>query len=1093
MASMVSSGARFRTPRIDLQATDKDCDAIRTVPELIDFNAKHNPDQLFCLQATKAGQDVIHATTIAITHLQLWHAISRCSTRLIAEIAELKLPFENSDGGFTKSQPVALYLESDVGLLIHLFSLMSLGVPVVLLSARLSPTAVYHLLAETRATTIITTPRLANTIKTVPLPVTSSHSSEVSPVTPMVHIQRPYEHDLRIDPTREFSEGSICAPNYFMSETDRNVLVLHSSGTTRLPKPIYQPHRYLLGFSVCHQRSDHEDIAGLNLSTLPLYHGFGLLAAALSLGVGKPFWLASAHVVPTGPSTVDALRSSGARSLMTVPLILEEISLLPEDQGVQALVRLQFVACGGGPLKPSVGNVLAAAGVKLLSHFGATEVGPMTPIFAPTLGYDWHYFRLRQDIHLELQPIDSEEEEAAKYYKLTAYPFGWDTAFELQDRLLSSPENPKTDFKAVGRNDDLIVLITGEKVLPRILESMLSESELVKAAVAFGDGQFELGVIVEPAEPFRDSEQFKSSIWPIILRAGDQMDDHARISSTASIIVVPPGRSIPRSDKGSVLRKEAYRVFEAEISKMYQDLNESTTGASDYPLDTQNLEEGLKKLIQFGLNWRAFTTECNYHDDLFELGMNSLQALRLRRLLLSSISDNALLSPAAECISIDFVYQNPSIAKIAEALRSNDNLNATQIDHGRTIEDFIELYSLEQPSAQDAQLSAPEVGSVVLLTGGSGSLGSHILAQLASLPSIARIVCLNRLPTDVGHGKDLREQQFKTAERKGVTISVQDKLKIEVVQIEPGAIRLGLDDSGYARLRNTVTHILHCAWPMDFKRTLPSFQTQFRFLQSLLNLAKDAHESRPLIRPRLLFVSSIAVVGQYARGQDSRMVPEIPMQDSHSTNHFGYGKAKLVCERMVENAARSHGNQMELLCVRVGQVSGSRRSGFWNPNEHFPALIQLSQAVSRLPKIDGTLSWLPVDSAAEILTELLLVPHQVNLIYHLENPVRQSWHDILTTLASKLDISDAGLIPFDEWMNRVATSATGKGTKDDTSTAPMLADFFQQDFQHMSGGNVILDTARARAISPTLRGMKAVDGELVARYVDNWRRMGFLA
>lgn len=122
---MASSSARFETPGIDLQAPDKDCDAIRTIPELIDFNAKHNPDLLFCEQATKASQNAI-----AITHLQLWHAILRCSTRLIAEIAELKCPSENDEGGFAKSQPVALFLESDVGLLIHLFALMSLGVPV---------------------------------------------------------------------------------------------------------------------------------------------------------------------------------------------------------------------------------------------------------------------------------------------------------------------------------------------------------------------------------------------------------------------------------------------------------------------------------------------------------------------------------------------------------------------------------------------------------------------------------------------------------------------------------------------------------------------------------------------------------------------------------------------------------------------------------------------------------------------------------------------------------------------------------------------------------------------------------------------------
>ena len=132
---------------------------------------------------------------------------------------------------------------------------------VVLLSARLSPLAVHHLLTETRAGAIVTTPRLANTIKNA---LSQTISPKVPPIAPMVYLQKPFEHDLKMDPSCNLSEGSICRPNHFLSESDRDVLILHSSGTTGLPKPIYQSHRYLLGYTVCHQRSDHEDY--------PLFH-----------------------------------------------------------------------------------------------------------------------------------------------------------------------------------------------------------------------------------------------------------------------------------------------------------------------------------------------------------------------------------------------------------------------------------------------------------------------------------------------------------------------------------------------------------------------------------------------------------------------------------------------------------------------------------------------------------------------------------------------------------------------------------------------------------------------------------------------------
>lgn len=75
-------------------------------------------------------------------------------------------------------------------------------------------------------------------------------------------------------------------------EDDRNVLILHSSGTTGqsaeracgkrgftymfsgLPKAIPLAHRYVLGYAACHEFPVTEDLSlgGYNLSTLPLFH-----------------------------------------------------------------------------------------------------------------------------------------------------------------------------------------------------------------------------------------------------------------------------------------------------------------------------------------------------------------------------------------------------------------------------------------------------------------------------------------------------------------------------------------------------------------------------------------------------------------------------------------------------------------------------------------------------------------------------------------------------------------------------------------------------------------------------------------------------
>jgi acyl-CoA synthetase (AMP-forming)/AMP-acid ligase II len=49
-------------------------------------------------------------------------------------------------------------------------------------------------------------------------------------------------------------------------------VILHSSGTTGLPKPIRLTNRYLLGYAACHQLAPDEAEGRINVSTLPLYH-----------------------------------------------------------------------------------------------------------------------------------------------------------------------------------------------------------------------------------------------------------------------------------------------------------------------------------------------------------------------------------------------------------------------------------------------------------------------------------------------------------------------------------------------------------------------------------------------------------------------------------------------------------------------------------------------------------------------------------------------------------------------------------------------------------------------------------------------------
>lgn len=259
----------FKPANLDLKQHSASS-SIRTIPELIEYNAKVNPDALFCVQALKP-QDEQTRRASQVTVRQLRNAVWQCSGDFRGWLVGID-DSSSSDEVQThvKPDPVALLLDSDIGLVIHLFSLLSLGVPAILLSPRLNPASIQHLLTTLKAQAVITSSRHAETVKAA----FETTSNEYGRGGTKIQVARPFEDYLcEVWQGKALpADDTICAPRHFLSESDHNVIILHTSGTTGFPKPVHQPHKMLLGYACCHRPTEAEDIEGLNLSMLPLYH-----------------------------------------------------------------------------------------------------------------------------------------------------------------------------------------------------------------------------------------------------------------------------------------------------------------------------------------------------------------------------------------------------------------------------------------------------------------------------------------------------------------------------------------------------------------------------------------------------------------------------------------------------------------------------------------------------------------------------------------------------------------------------------------------------------------------------------------------------
>lgn len=404
---------------------------------------------------------------------------------------------------------------------------------------------------------------------------------------------------------------------------------------------------------------------------------------------------------------------------------------------------------------------------------------------------------------------------------------------------------------------------------------------------------------------------------------------------------------------------------------------------------------------------------------------------------------------------------------------------------GAAVDDFIRKYTehfaAPQPSGQ-----VVDTRKVVLITGATGSLGSHLVQYFAESVHVAAVVCLNR----ASRSSVPEARQREALHTRGIHLSPEASSKLTCLETDTSGARMGLASKDYEHLLENVTHIVHNAWPMSGKRPLRGFESQFRVLRNLLDLSTAIATSRESgFQVTFQFISSIAVVGHYPLWSGDVNVPENRMTiDSVLPN--GYGDAKLVCEKMIEATLEAYPSSFRAMSVRLGQVAGSKTTGYWNPLEHLSFLIKSSQTLRALPDFDGVLSWTPVNDVASILGELIISPQKPHPIYHIDNPVRQPWREMTPVLAEALNIPiKTGIIPFKDWVRRVRNFP---GSVENDNPAFKLIDFLDDNFIRMSCGGLLLGTEKTREHSKTLAELGPVSEKVAKGYIRYWKEVGFL-
>jgi len=339
-----------------------------------------------------------------------------------------------------------------------------------------------------------------------------------------------------------------------------------------------------------------------------------------------------------------------------------------------------------------------------------------------------------------------------------------------------------------------------------------------------------------------------------------------------------------------------------------------------------------------------------------------------------------------------------------------------QADLGKIIEHYQQLVHL--PQVVLPKKSTTTSNPAVLLTGVTGGLGCHLLANLLSDPNIQRVFCLVRARDPRTVLAQLSQSLIKNGYDQHILETHAERLV--VIPCDLRQPRLGIDGLSQKEIENSITHIIHAAWTVNFNLPLDTFlEHDIRGLCNLLNYAFAI----PTLQ-QFTFVSSIGAIQSFP---ENKVVPEARVDDFTSVPSNGYGQSKFISEHIVSFAASELA--LPTSVVRLGQLSGSSATGYWNPKELIPGLIRSSLTVGAVPDHFSNHYWLPIDLASVILNKIALYsrdkqPHQNPKWFHVCNPVPTAWNSVtraFNLLPSRTRAIQA--VPMERWLQLVTQSA----------------------------------------------------------------------
>lgn len=361
----------------------------------------------------------------------------------------------------------------------------------------------------------------------------------------------------------------------------------------------------------------------------------------------------------------------------------------------------------------------------------------------------------------------------------------------------------------------------------------------------------------------------------------------------------------------------------------------------------------------------------------------------------------------------------------------------------------------------------------ILLTGASGFLGAHLLAELLDKSTVS-IDCLVR-GTDEPTARErleahLRAQGAWRGEWAG---------RVRVLVGDLAQPRLGLSTDDHAALAERVDLVAHAGAAIHFlNRYTALAPVNVGGTRSIIELASRG-------RPKAVhFVSSLAVhFGRPDLATATVHEHELPTSDGL---RGGYAQSKWVAEQLLRAAAE---RGLAMAIYRPARITGHSHTGASsNLQDLLLRLIKACVVLGAYPQLDLELALVPVDYVSRTIVRLMDRPQTLGRSYNIASPRPIAWRSLVGMIVEHGYPMHA--MPYEQW--RDALRHAGLGPHPDRDALGRLWMLLGSTDALFRGRPRYTTQWLDEGLTGTAIACPEIDAPLVAIYLRFLRTSGFL-